>query len=159
MIFKFSEFSQFAFVSFLYNREEVIYDNGDKGQPRRTQLSAPQAHCGREQSGQRGAQASPDIRHSPWGRAPARCPDGCGRGLHSALVSGTCVSQEAEPAALASARWERRPKEQRVQASGAWPPTPRGTAWAAPRNRGSECTGSPHLPLWHVEESSANATY
>lgn len=129
-----------------------------------TQPSAPQAHCGREQSGERGAQASPDDCHSPWGRAPARCPDGCGRGLHSALVSGTCVSQEAEPAALASARWERRPKEQRVQtaapeASGAWPPTPRGTAWAAPRSRGSECTGSPHLPLWHVEESSVNATY
>lgn len=96
-----------------------------------TQPSAPQAHCGREQSGERGAQASPDDCHSPWGRSPARCPDGCGRGLHSALVSGTCVSQEAEPAALASARWERRPKEQRVQtaapeASGALAPHPEG---------------------------------
>lgn len=29
MIFKFSEFSQFASMSFLYNREEVIYKNGD----------------------------------------------------------------------------------------------------------------------------------
>lgn len=58
-----------------------------------TQPSAPQAHCGREQSGERGAQASPDDCHSPWGRSPARCPDGCGRGLHSALVSGTCLAR------------------------------------------------------------------
>lgn len=44
---KFSVFFTFPFMSFLYNREEIIYKNGDKNETKTNMAESPeQAHCG-----------------------------------------------------------------------------------------------------------------
>lgn len=149
--------------------------------------SKPHQELGTSPRSRSSAQTRPLPQQLP-GPLGAGCPEGCGREMHKRTYewnvcfargqAGGAGFQKVGASAERTACAERGLRGLRVLARswlgpgspaelwrrgprgpGASPLTQKGRALAAPRRRGSACTGSPHPLTSHVEESPINVIY